>query len=233
MKLSPSALGTFKDCPACFYLERKMKIKKPRGIFSSLPMGMDSKIKTYADGLRVAGDGPSIFTDHPDLAGYELFFDLDKLKKWRNWRSGLSVKGSGWSLSGALDDALYNRKTDEYIPLDYKTKGTKADLDYCKKYYQNQLDAYSLMLHGNGMKTAGFGVLVYFSPEAIEGEFVSSANFRFDAEIFVLEVDHNRIKALCDAATECLKSMDCPDHSSQCDLERYWLERKDWEENHV
>src|SRR3989338_6659737 len=50
--LSPSALNLFLECARCFWLEKVKKIKRPRGIFPSLPGGMDRIIKTYFDSYR-------------------------------------------------------------------------------------------------------------------------------------------------------------------------------------
>ncbi|GAI53572.1 unnamed protein product, partial [marine sediment metagenome] len=44
IRLSPSALNLFLQCPRCFWLEKNKGIKRPRGIFPSLPSGMDSVI---------------------------------------------------------------------------------------------------------------------------------------------------------------------------------------------
>ena len=61
--LSPSALGLFKNCPRCFWLEKVKNIKRPRGIFPSLPGGMDAVIKTYFDTFRAKKELP------PELDG--------------------------------------------------------------------------------------------------------------------------------------------------------------------
>ena len=43
--LSPSALNVFNDCPRCFWLDKNKRMKQPRGIFPSLPSGMDKVLK--------------------------------------------------------------------------------------------------------------------------------------------------------------------------------------------
>ena len=48
-KLSPSALNLFLNCPKCFWLDRNKGKKRPRGIYPSLPGGMDAVIKNYFD----------------------------------------------------------------------------------------------------------------------------------------------------------------------------------------
>ena len=52
MQLSASSLSVFKDCKRCFYLDKKMKAPRPRGIFSSLPGGIDGLLKKRLDEYR-------------------------------------------------------------------------------------------------------------------------------------------------------------------------------------
>ena len=75
------------------------------------------------------------------------------MEKWRNWRTGLEGRDKELdaTLFGAMDDCLVDGEV--YIPLDYKTKGSAPNDGDSEKYYQTQLDAYTLMLHANGYKT--------------------------------------------------------------------------------
>ena len=107
VKLSPSALNLFLDCPRCFWLDKLKGIKRPRGIFPSLPGGMDREIKGHFDCFRSKGSLP------PELGGevfsqVRLFADQEKLELWRSWRTGLVYqdKAAGTFLSGAIDDLL-------------------------------------------------------------------------------------------------------------------------------
>ncbi|MBW2046258.1 MAG: PD-(D/E)XK nuclease family protein [Deltaproteobacteria bacterium] len=162
IRLSPSALNLFLDCPRCFWLDKNKGIKRPRGIFPSLPGGMDLVIKKYFDTYRIKNELP------PEIKGKvsgHLFSDMAKLEKWRNWRnSDLCYKDSGAELIGALDDCLMDDS--QYIPLDYKTRGSELSEDP-RKYYQNQLDCYCLMLEHSGFKTKGLAYLVYYWPEEV------------------------------------------------------------------
>ncbi|MFA7254645.1 MAG: PD-(D/E)XK nuclease family protein [Candidatus Omnitrophota bacterium] len=162
--LSPSALSLFKNCPRCFWLEKVKNIKRPRGIFPSLPGGMDRVIKTYFDAFRAQGTLP------PELRidafkGIHLYDNQAQLENWRAWRTGLQYHENGEVLSGMLDDLLV--KDGAYIPFDYKTKGSPTNEEDATKYYQTQLDCYALMLEGNGLKTAGYGFLLYYSPKEV------------------------------------------------------------------
>ena len=58
LRLSPSALNLFLECPKCFWLEYGAGIHRPRGPFPSLPGGMDIIIKKYFDSYRAVGKVP-------------------------------------------------------------------------------------------------------------------------------------------------------------------------------
>jgi len=160
-KLSPSTLNLFLDCPRCFWLDKVKNIKRPRGIFPSLPGGMDLVIKSYFDKYRANGKLP------PEINGKvpgRLFADTTVLEKWRSWRSTnlcYEDKALNAALSGALDDCLIEDGC--HIPLDYKTRGSQLTEDP-RKYYQTQLDCYCLMLESSGYRTKGLAYLAYYWP---------------------------------------------------------------------
>jgi hypothetical protein len=162
LQLSPSKMGILRECPRCFWDANNLKFARPRGIFSSLPNGIDLVMKDYFNNFR--GSLP------PEIRGQVegvLMKDLATLTKWRSWRTGLTYvdKALDVKLIGALDECL-TTKEGLYIPLDYKTKGSEPQTDG-SEYYQLQLDCYMLMLRHNGYKTAGKAYLSYFYPDAI------------------------------------------------------------------
>ena len=59
IKLSPSTINLFLECPRCFWFEKAKGIKRPRGIFPSLPGGMDRVIKESFDGFPAKQTLPS------------------------------------------------------------------------------------------------------------------------------------------------------------------------------
>ena len=214
--LSPSALSLFKNCPRCFWLEKVKGIKRPRGIFPSLPGGMDRVIKTYFDTFRVKGMLP------PELRieafkGIHLYEDQAQLERWRAWRTGLQYQKDGEALSGMLDDLLV--KEGVYIPFDYKTKGSPTNEEDATKYYQTQLDCYALMLEGNGFKTAGYGFLLYYSPKEV-GE---NGQVGFEIQPIRIETNPERAKDLVHRALSILTGP-APKSANDCEYCE-WLEK--------
>jgi len=216
--LSPSALSLFKDCPRCFWLEKVKQIKRPRGIFPSLPGGMDRVIKTYFDTFRAKGTLP------PELCidafkGIQLYADQSRLEGWREWRTGLKYQDpeDGAVLSGMLDDLLVNDGL--YVPFDYKTKGSPTNEEDATKYYQTQLDCYALMLEGNGLKTAGYGFLLYYSPKSV----AERGQVHFEIQPIRIETDTQRAKDLFRKALAGLTGP-APMASGKCEY-CGWLEK--------
>ncbi|MBU9888890.1 MAG: PD-(D/E)XK nuclease family protein [Candidatus Omnitrophica bacterium] len=215
IKLSPSALSLFKDCPRCFWLEKVKNIKRPRGIFPSLPGGMDRVIKIYFDTYRVKRMLP------PELQisafeGVSLYENHSQLERWRSWRTGLQYAEEGNILSGAFDDLLV--KGDRYIPFDYKTKGSPTNEEDATKYYQTQLDCYALMLEANGMPTIGHGFLLYYSPKTV----ADRGQVFFEVQPIRIGTDIERAKELFRRAVASLAGA-APQASAKCEYCN-WLE---------
>jgi hypothetical protein len=57
-KFSPSSLSVLKDCPRCFWLQFNKGIKRPEGVFPSLPGGMGIILKKHFDTFRDRGEMP-------------------------------------------------------------------------------------------------------------------------------------------------------------------------------
>ena len=215
VKLSPSALSLFKDCPRCFWLEKVKGIKRPRGIFPSLPGGMDRVIKAYFDTYRAKRTlPPELRIDH--FEGVSLYENHAQLERWRNWRTGLQYAEEVPVLSGELDDLLV--KGDRYIPFDYKTKGSPTNEEDATKYYQTQLDCYALMLEANGMRTIGHGFLLYYSPKSVN----EHGQVAFEVQPIKIATETGRAKELFRKAVAVLAGA-APASSEKCEYCN-WLE---------
>lgn len=209
IRLSPSTLNLFLECPRCFWLQINEGIHRPRGIFPSLPGGMDLVIKDYFDKYREKNELP------PELQGKinaHLLHDHALLNKWRNWRTGLAYKDENLNVTlfGALDDCLEDNG--KYMPLDYKTRGSAPKDGDSEKYYGNQLDCYSLLLKENGYPVGDYGYLVYYFPEHVE----ENGTVIFNVKPIQLKIDPERArKTLKDAMK--LLSGPVPAHHSECE----------------
>ncbi|OQA56279.1 MAG: PD-(D/E)XK nuclease superfamily protein [Candidatus Omnitrophica bacterium ADurb.Bin277] len=216
-QVSPSGLNLFKDCPRCFWLEKVRGIKRPRGIFPSLPGGMDRVIKLYFDTFRAKASLPPELHARDEFRGLRLYEDHARLERWRNWRTGLEYFENGGRLFGALDDLLVAGEA--CVPFDYKTKGSPTSEEDAVRYYQTQLDCYALMLEANGLKTAGYGFLLYYSPK----EAGENGNVLFEIQPVRIATDIERAKSLFRQSAAVTEGP-APKASANCEYCN-WLEK--------
>jgi len=209
-KLSPSTLNLYLECPRCFWLDKIKNIKRPRGIFPSLPGGMDRVIKTYFDAYRVKKVLPPELQGN-DFNGVQLFDNQSQIDRWRNWQTGLQYReDDGSILIGALDDLLVKGR--EYIPFDYKTKGSPASEEGAVRYYQFQLDCYALLLEANGLPTLGHGFLLFYSPKVV-GEY---GHVVFEHQVIKIATDIERARKIFRSAVTLLKGLE-PEVNIECE----------------
>lgn len=211
ISLSASKLNVLRECELCFWLMVNKKIEKPRGIFPSLPGGMDRIMKTYCDQYR--GSLP------PELAGripgHKLWGTPAQIAKLRHWKSGLKAeiptKHGIVSLIGALDDLLID-ENGGYAPLDGKSKGD-VPKDDGAQYYQTQLDCYALALQENGLPPTGKGYLWYFWPVTLS-EGIRSIGF--DSTVYPLRASADEARKTIEYAMEVIKGPQ-PNASDKCE----------------
>lgn len=201
-----TGLSQYKSCPKCFWLHYNKGIKRPSGIFPSLPNGMDLVIKNYFDTFRKVKKMPPIVSKQ--IKGKLVEFNL--IEKWRDWRTGLEYKtNKGTTLIGALDDCLIHKG--KYIPIDYKTKGSPPGEGYGEKYYQTQLDIYSLLLSANEYPVGDHAFLVYYSPKIVKGCIVD-----FDVNVLKVGTDIDRADELLNEAIDVLQEGKAPEADKSC-----------------
>jgi len=219
IRLSPSKLNVFRECPRCFWNAEVADVSRPRGPFPSLPGGIDLRLKDYLEAYR--GKLP------PELRGKVpgiLFKDPVLLRKWRNWRTGLGYYDPALDVEviGALDDVLQDGEV--MYPLDYKTKGASPK-DDGSQYYQTQLDVYQLFLASAKYKVAGKGYLVYYWPMTIsavempagaEAMVPDYVRITFGLKVFALESSADRAKETIEKAVKCIRGPQ-PDPSDTCE----------------
>ncbi len=215
VRFSNSTLGTFEDCPRCFWIEQRYGIKHPRGPFPSLPGGVDRVLKDYFDKHMSAGTLPP---EMAELAGSAPYADRAALAQWRNWRNLIiDIPGESGEviaqLSGALDEILV-RPSGLHSPYDYKTRGAPPVEGASEDYYGTQLDIYHLLIErGCNLKCDGEGFLGYYWPTDVTGH----GEFKFTTAIVKLQTDPDRAIKLVRDAVKCLESEELPAMPMQLD----------------
>lgn len=207
IKVSPSQIGMLLECPRCLWLFYNENIKRPEGIFPSLPGGMDGIFKVYFDKYRRVGKLP------PEIKGKvegRLFTDLKKLDVWRSNYRGLTANFPRYNLvlKGAIDDLIIT-PAGKYAPLDFKTRGYALKAD-THTHYRTQLNLYSLLFETNDLPVADFGYLVFFWPT----EF-SASKALFNIDVVKLAVDPKEGKKTLQLVAKIISGPKPPAHS-QC-----------------
>lgn len=192
IRLSASSIGLMLDCPRCFWLKTVKNINRPSGPFPSLPGGIDAVMKKHFDAYRSKGLPPELV----DKVDGKLFQDVKLLNKWRNWRTGLSVKDdkNNILLVAAFDDVLVD-DDNKLIPFDVKTKGWCPKID-AKDHYQHQIDIYAYVMEKNGYKVADHGFLAFYYPDVVNGD----GSIKFLTQVVKVDVKiEHAVKMLAEA----------------------------------
>lgn len=194
-----------KECPRCFWLDKHNIWKRPRGIFPTLPNGIDLVLKRHFDTFREVCQLPPELVNKANCEDTQLY-NKPELKIWRDNFKGLKyIDSNGNILVGAIDDLLQNIKTGKIIPLDFKTKGFDITKDTAS-FYQDQMDIYSFLLKENKLEVENFALLLVLVPKRISG----TGTISFFDHLLRLNTNSDNGKALFEKAVSLL-SCYCPE----------------------
>lgn len=154
ISLSPSSISVIADCGRCGWRHFR-GVQRPRGIFPSLPGGIDLVVKRELDKHRGRGEWPPLFRDLK-LPGKPV--PESPRKRLRFEDAALKIR-----LVGLLDDAC--EVEGQVGPLDIKTRASRANEVH--EAYRRQMTLYHLLLAANGWKPTGIALLIYLFP--VEG----------------------------------------------------------------
>ena len=214
-KLSPSSLNLFKECPRCFWLHHNKKIRRPSGIFPSLPSGMDAILKNHFDSFAEKGElPPELVQEHIKA---KLFDNFELLNEWRKNLRGIQFTDTkGNLLRGAVDNILIKGK--KLIVLDYKTRGFPLKEDTAM-HYQDQLNIYNYLLRKNNYETEDYGYLLFYYPTEVN----ESGEVIFETELVKMQISIKKAEKLWKDALKCLEG-EIPESSEDCEFCK-WLEK--------
>ena len=215
-KFSPSSLSLLKDCPRCFWLKFNKDIKRPEGIFPSLPSGMDKILKIHFDSFMRKGELPPELKELKDV---KLFDDEELLKVWRSNFKGIPWEDKEGNLfRGAIDNIL--KKGNKLIVLDYKTRGYPLKED-THEHYQNQMDIYNLLLRKNNYKTEDYAYLLFYHPDKVN----ENGDVVFNTDLIKMKVSIENAENIFKNALEVLKGK-IPKASEECEYCRWNAENQ-------
>ncbi len=161
-KVSRSKIELFTQCPRCFWLDARLKIKRPSGPPFQINKAIDELFKKEFDRHREAG------TPHPLMSDNQIKavpFAHDDLGKWRHNFTGVATLHEPTNLHvfGAVDDIWIN-DDGELIVVDYKATAKASEVSLDAEWqisYKRQLEVYQWLLRANGFKVNDTGYFVY------------------------------------------------------------------------
>lgn len=176
-KVSRSKIELFMQCPRCFWLDARLKIKRPSGPPFRINSAIDELLKREFDVHRKAGTAHAIMQEYSVEA---IPFAHDDLDSWRENFVGVQALHEPTNLLvfGAIDDVWINANEELHV-VDYKATAKDAEVTINADWqiaYKRQLETYQWLLRQNGFKVSDTGYFVY-------------ANGRLDVDGFFNKVE--------------------------------------------
>jgi CRISPR/Cas system-associated exonuclease Cas4 (RecB family) len=161
-KVSRSKIELFTQCPRCFWLDGRLKIKRPSSPPFNINKTIDELFKKEFDVYRASGEPHPIMTDNQIKAVPYRHADLNK---WRYNFTGVTAlhKPTNFHVFGAVDDIWVNEQG-ELIVVDYKATSKAREVSIDSDWqisYKRQMEVYQWLLRQNGFQVSDTGYFVY------------------------------------------------------------------------
>ncbi|OGZ67744.1 MAG: hypothetical protein A3D35_03765 [Candidatus Staskawiczbacteria bacterium RIFCSPHIGHO2_02_FULL_34_9] len=218
INLSPNSLNLYLECQACFYLDKKMGIRRPPPYPYALNSAIDELLKEEFDSYRKRREPHPLIEENKIDA--HLFGNQKLLDQWRDNFQGIRYYDTELkaTLFGAVDDIL-EFKDGSLAVLDYKSTGSKVANVYDK--FQIQLDTYTFLLEKNKYKTNRKGYLAFYVVDRDHG-FVDRLPFR--KKVVEIETNPSDVYEIFNDAVLLFKEDKVPKHSEDC-LFGQWIDK--------
>lgn len=202
LKLSPTSLNLFLDCPRCFWLYVNKGIKRPSIPVATITTGLDRVIKEYFNLYRAKEILPPLLENK--VPG-KLIRNLPKKGRFEFIEHKIDA-----TLGGYLDDCL-DLGDNFYAALDHKTRGSKPENTH--RAHQFQMDVYTFLLEQSGFPTRKIAYLIYYIPKAV----ASGKTIEFEVIASQIKTDPERAKTVFYDAVSILKKS-IPSPHQDCDF---------------
>ena len=218
IKLSPSSLNLYLECPHCFWLEKRRGIKRPPPYPYALNMAVDVLLKEEFDRYRAENKPHPLILAHKIPA--KLFPNQNLLNQWRSNFAGLRYFDSELdaTLFGAVDDVL-EFEDGKLAAMDYKSTGSAVATIYDR--FQLQMDIYTYLLEKNGFLTPKKGYLAFYIVDKGNG-FGDRLPFR--KELHEIDTNPSDVPEIFKEAVVLLRREMPPPHSPDCKYGQ-WMEQ--------
>lgn len=226
-RLSRSKVDMFRECPRCFYFDRRLGVSRPSMPAFSLNNAVDILMKKEFDIHRAKQTTHSLMKTYGINA---VPFDHEDMDHWRDaLRGGVTynVPGTNLTITGGLDD-IWVDEDGKLIVVDYKATATDKEIsleDKWKQNYKRQVELYQWLLRKNNFTVSDMAYFVFCNGttdrEAFDGK------LEFDVKILPYEGDDSWVESTVKAAHACLMNDQAPPAGGECE---YCAYRKAWEE---
>ena len=178
-KVSRSKIELFMQCPRCFWLDVRLKIKRPEGPPFNINKAIDELFKKEFDSYRKKSQ------PHPLMVEYKVDaipFTHDQLDTWRETFVGVQCLHEPTNLMvfGAVDD-IWANAAGELIVVDYKATAKDKDVSIDSDWqvsYKRQMEVYQWLLRQNGFEVSPTGYFVYTNGRMDLDGFYDKVEFR-------------------------------------------------------
>ena len=214
-RFSRSKIELFMECPHCFYLDQKKKIKRPPPFPYSLNNGVDTLIKKEMDTYRVRQQ------PHPIHASLGLVpCNHPKIDDWREpLRKGVEYfhKGHNCIYRGGIDDLWVSIKSNLHYVVDYKCTAKNEKVvalpDWADSY-RRQVEFYQWLLRKNGLKVSNTAYFLYCTGDLLAPSF--NGKLSFHTELIAYKGDDSWVDEILKKMQTCLVRSKPPDQTINC-----------------
>lgn len=178
-KVSRSKIELFAQCPRCFWLDVRLKIKRPDGPPFQINKAIDELLKKEFDSYRLQQK------PHPWMIENKIKaipFAHDDLATWRHNFTGVFALHEPTNLHvfGAIDDVWANTAGELFV-VDYKAtaKASEVSLDADWQIsYKRQMEVYQWLLRQNDFNVSDTAYFVYTNGRLDPEGFFDRVEFR-------------------------------------------------------
>ncbi len=164
-KVSRSKIELFMQCPRCFWLDARLKIKRPGSPPFNINKTIDELFKKEFDVYREKAE------PHPLMTKFKVEgipFAHKDMDTWRENFVGVFTHHAPTNLHvfGAVDDVWVNT-VGELMVVDYKATAKDKPVTQLgapggwQDMYRRQMEVYQWLLRANGHKVSDTGYFVY------------------------------------------------------------------------
>ena len=178
-KVSRSKIELFMQCRRCFWLDVRLKIKRPDGPPFNINKAIDELFKKEFDVYRAKSEPHPLMTEHQIKA---VPFSHENLDNWRENFVGVQTLHEPTNLMvfGAIDDVWVN-DDGELLVVDYKATAKDKDVSIDSAWqisYKRQMEVYQWLLRQNGFAVNPTGYFVYTNGRMDLEGFYNRVEFR-------------------------------------------------------